>query len=65
MHLYQFAGQRQWLINDRFAPEVDEALVCVESADGSLPLGQRDWALTEPGDKTVMHHRHGVAVSLQ
>ena len=56
---------RQWFINDRFTPEVDEALVFLESADGALPLGQRDWSLTEPGDKTKYAGKCSVTVSLQ
>ena len=64
-HLYHFAGHQQWFINDRFAPGVDETLVFLDSADGALPLGQRDWALTEPGNKAKMQGRHSVTVSLQ
>jgi len=69
-HLYPWAGQptrgqSQWFINDCFAPDVDEALAFIESADGSLPVGQRNWHLTEPGDKTKFAGKCSVTISLQ
>ena len=69
-HLYPWAGQptrgqSQWFINDRFAPDVDEALAFIESADGSLPVGQHHWGLTQPDDKTVEDCRHSVTVLLK
>ena len=64
-HLYHFPGHNQWFINDRFAPDVDEALAFIESADGSLPVGQYYWGLTKPDDKTVEDCRHSVTVLLK
>ena len=65
MHLYYNKREQQWFINDRFAPEVDGALAFVDSADGSLPVGQHSWALTEPGNRTVGLSSAGITVSLQ
>ena len=58
MHLYYYARDRQWFLNDRFTPDVDGALLMGVSADGTLPDGQGEWYLTMPGDRTTFANRH-------
>ena len=65
MYLFRDEDQQQWFINDRFAPGVDEALVFLDSADGSLPVGQREWSLMAPGDKSEAAGSHDMTVSLE
>jgi len=55
----------QWFFNDRFAPEVDEALMFHDSDDGSLPLGLQEWSLTDPDDKTLAGGATCITVKLQ
>jgi len=54
-----------WFIKDRFSPGVDGALACRGTEDGSLPVGQHEWYLTAPDDRTVATGSASITVSLQ
>ena len=65
MHLYYFTAGRQWFINDRFAPEALATEVHVRATDGSLPVGQGNWAFCQPSEKTQWADMASITVALQ
>ena len=64
-HLYYYAPDQQWSVNDRFAPDVDESMMFLDSSDGSLPLGLREWCLSTPDKTEYAGSDQPVSVSLQ
>ena len=53
-HLYYFPEMSRWIINQRFAPESEEADAFVCAPGGVLPVGQVDWYLPNAGLEFVV-----------